>query len=493
MARKRKKRVNQAKRTTNQAEPRLNQDTEFNRGMLHRIFNNSVMQSRASYGNTQTFGGLRDVYSALGYPAVGKIEYSEYYAKYKRQDIAAAIIDKPVYGSWKKQPVVRSVDQNGDTDLFMDAWDKLATDHRIFDVFQRVDKLAGIGQYAVLYLGVKDGGENQQEPLQKGGELLYLQPYGQDNAPITSAVTDRADRRFAMPAKYGLRSVQIVGGTIDSSKHTQENVDASRVIHIADNILENNVYGIPRLESVYNRLLNLELIVGGSAEMFWQGAFPGMAFSVKEGFELTPQDKTDLDEEIQKYVHQMERYMKLNGLDVENLSASVADPSSHVDVELKMISIAKNIPKRILEGSERGELASSQDTKAWNEYLDNRRRTFCEMIVMRQTIDRFIDLGILPDPPGGYVVEWPDLESTSDKDVAEVGKIRSEALRSYCSNPDAQLTITPDAFFEEIMGLEPEKVKRIMEALNAQFGRVLGSEGDGDEFEKEDMELLNGE
>lgn len=473
------------------AEARLNQDTEQRRSILNKVLANSVLQSRASYGNTQTYNGLRDVYSALGYPAIDKITYNDFYVKYKRQDIAAAIIDKPVYGAWKKTPVVRTGGEEvRDKDTFRDAWEDLAKEFRLFSIFQRVDKLAGIGRYATLYIGVNDGTEYPSETIGNSNELLYVQPYSEDNAIIKTADTDSNSNRFGQPDKYGLRSVAIEGGVVDSGSYKEVQVDHSRIIHIADNLLENNVWGTSRLEKAYNRLLNLELIVGGGAEMFWQGAFPGLVFNVRDGYELTAEDITNLDAEIDKYVHNIERYMRLNGIDINNLSSSVADPSNHVDTQLKMISIATGIPKRILEGSERGELASSQDTKAWNEYLDNRRATFCEYSILRPTVDKLIEVGILPTPEEDYIVEWPDLETTGEKEKAEVGKIRAESIKSYSSSPETQMVIPPKSFLEEIMDLDPDKVERILEEQEEMMRQALDSEMEADETEEEDMENL---
>ena len=472
----------------NSTEARLNQDTELRRSILHKVFANSVLQSRASYGNTQTFNGLRDVYSALGYPAIDKITYKDFYVKFKRQDIAAAIINKPVYGAWKKTPIVRTGGEDKDT--FRDAWEKIAKEFRLFSIFQRVDKLAGIGRYATLYIGVNDGAEFPSETIGNSSVLLYVQPYSEENAVIKTADTDSNSSRFGQPDKYGLRSVAIEGGVIDSGSYKEVQVDHSRIIHIADNLLENNVWGMSRLENVYNRLLNLELIVGGGAEMFWQGAFPGLAFNVQEGYELSAEDVANLETEIEKYVHNIERYMKLKGIDVNSLSSSVADPSNHVETQLKMISIATGIPKRILEGSERGELASSQDTKAWNEYLDNRRTTFCEYSILRPTVDKFIEVGILPTPEEDYIVEWPDLETTGEKEKAEVGKIRAESIKSYTSSPETQMVIPPKSFLEEIMDLDPDKVERVMKEQEDVMRDVLDSEIEADETEQEDMENL---
>jgi len=475
---------------TNKAEA----STQINRAILNKIFANSVIQSRMSYGNTKTFNGLRDPYQALGYPQVGQISYSEYFAKYLRQDIASAIIDKPVYGAWREAPIIRTEGVDEEQDSFKQAWDELNNKFKLINMFQRLDKLAGLGKYAVLYFGVQDGSQEAGEELIRASKLLYIQPYSEDNAPIKAMDMDRTSERYALPETYGLKTVTISGGQVDYNSTNETRVHHSRLLHVADNLLENNVFGIPRLEKIYNRLLNLELIVGGSAEMFWQGAFPGLAFNVQEGYELGEPELTALEEEIKKYVHNMERYMKLNGIDVNNLSSQVVDPLNHIEAQLKMISIATGIPKRILEGSERGELASSQDTKAWNNYCDNRRTTFCEHEILRPTVDKLIDIQVLPEPQGGeYTVEWPDLDAPSDKDKAEVGKIRSEAIRSYTATPDAQLLFPLRSYLTDILDMSPEKIERIMQESEENYLEMLKQESEGESTEEEDMEILDSE
>ena len=47
------------------------------------------------------YRGDRDVYQALGYPLQASLNYNQYYERYLRQDIAKAIIDRPVKASWK--------------------------------------------------------------------------------------------------------------------------------------------------------------------------------------------------------------------------------------------------------------------------------------------------------------------------------------------------------------------------------------------------------
>ena len=49
----------------------------------------------------------------------------------------------------------------------------------------------------------------------------------------------------------------------------------SRVIHIAENAGGTGVYGLPRLQSVYNRLEDLLKIMAGSGESAWRLLYKG--------------------------------------------------------------------------------------------------------------------------------------------------------------------------------------------------------------------------
>ena len=463
------------------------QEEHIRRMALFKVMAGNVLSSRVRYGNTTTFDGLRDVYDTLGYPSLDKITYSDYYTKYRRQDIASRIIEKPVDSSWRMLPIVSAA--GDDNDKFREAWEELESELKIYSTLIRADTVSRIGRYGALVLGFNDQAEFLSEPVERATELLYLQPFSEENAQIKTYVQNKNDPRYGLPETYSLKTAAFYG---DSSAVATE-VHHSRVIHIAENLLEGEMYALPPLERVYNRLLNLELIVGGSAEMFWQGAFPGLAFSASKDTDISELDTDALNEEIQKYVHQMERYMKLQGLDITNLAPAVADPTAHVDVQLKMISIATNIPKRILEGSERGELSSSQDTEAWDAFCNSRRNSFCEPVILRPLIDRLVDVGVLDEPKDGVAVEWPDLSTPSDKDRAEIGRIRSEALSKYLTNPDAQMVLPFEQFLLEIMEIPDEKVDRIIDAMEDNLMSMQLDDGQGDDEYQEEMENLDNE
>lgn len=404
------------------------------------------------------YGGDRDIYQALGYTA--DITYDNYLAQYSRQDIARAIIDRPVKATWKNGFLVSEDEDYQDTKLEK-AFEELDTRLVLKDSFARLDKLTGLGRYGVLLLGLQDitSVEAWKQPISgTRNELLYVKPLGEGSAEIAEYVTNPSDQRYGKPLYY---TVKI--GTPGEETTTDVRVHWSRTIHVIDNNLESEVEGAPRLQAVYNRLQDLEKIVGASAEMFWRGARPGYQGKIDRDYQLTQDMKDDLQDQVDEFEHNMRRLLLLEGLELQGLNPQVADPSHHVDIQIQMISAATGIPKRILTGSELGELASTEDKNRWFELIESRRNDFAAPAIIRPFIDRCIEFGILPKPGKNYFVKWPDLWTMGDKEKAEIARIRATALKEYSAMPAAELVVPPEAFLRVIMALRPEEIGLITE------------------------------
>ena len=411
------------------------------------------------------YGGSRDIYQALGYKT--DLTYADYAAFYSRLDIASAIIDRPVDATWRGGFELLESDDDNETDLEKEFY-------RLYDVlslhskFARLDRLTGIGKYGILLLGLSDVKDIQgfanQVSTGRGLKLLWVKAFGEGSAASNTIEYERnpASERYGQPNIYQVT----IANTSTGGKEVIR-VHYSRVIHVADGLLESEIEGTPRLQTVYNRLMDLEKLVGASAEMFWRGARPGYQGKVEKDTFLSQATKDDLKSQIDEYEHNLRRMILNEGITWDTLASQVADPEKHVLVQLQMVSAAKNIPLRILTGSEIGQLAGEQDRNNWYDHVNGRRAEFAEPWIIRPFVDRCIKYRVLPAPEDDYTVKWKPLWEQSDKDKAEVGKTRATAIKEYATNPGAESIVPPESFMRICLGLDDEQIALIEEEKKA--------------------------
>lgn len=409
------------------------------------------------------FGGSRDLYKELGYPDT--VEYYDCYLRYKRQDIANAIINRPIKNTWKGDIALIEVDDDEETALEK-AWKDLYTRLRLKKIFERIDRLTGLGTYGVLLFGFNDVQKREDfaKPVSNSvSNLLYLKPLGEKSAQIASWDYNPNSDRYGLPEYYDVTLTERKGNSFSVRVHY------SRILHIADTELESEVEGEPRLGAVLNRLYDIEKLVGGSAEMFWRGARPGYHGKVDPEFIITEDTEKDLKAQIDEYEHNLRRFLISEGVDIQALTQQVADPAAHVDVQIQMISAVTGIPKRILTGSERGELASSQDKENWDDLIAYRRKEFAEVCIIRPFVDKLIEFGILPKPIVEYSIDWPALATMSEKEQADIAQTKSAALRNYTSSPSNMDILPPEMFFKLVMNMSDDNIELINQYRDAQI------------------------
>lgn len=432
----------------------------------------------------QSFNGKRNIYETFGYAQ--EISYSDYLLKYRRHDIAKALIKRPSQDTWSGDLLVTEHGTEEDTALET-AWTDMEDRLKLKTKFARLDRLSALGKYGVLLLGFSDcknnAGFKTEVKKKKDLELLYIKPIGQGSSKIESYVTDPSNERFGMPLTYSIK-LNNKGNTNDKTIV----VHFSRVIHVAWDLMEDENEGTPVMEAVYNRLEDLEKLVGGSAEMFWRGARPGYQGVVDPEFSLSPDAETAIKENIDEYESGLRRFFIHQGIKLEDLAPQVSDPTNHVKVQIQMISAVTGIPQRILMGSERGELASGQDADAWRTLISNRRTEQVEPTIVRPFVDRMLELGIFPPAKTGkYDIIWSDLFAPSEKERAETGKTRAISLSEYAKMPLASEIMPPDLFAKFFLGFTEdqillvkqmkEKAKEEEDVFAMQYGDDIDLEG----------------
>ncbi|MCR4301810.1 MAG: DUF1073 domain-containing protein [Sulfuricaulis sp.] len=384
-----------------------------------------------------TFGGARDEYEILGYDRT--ITGNQYRDEYARGGIAGRVVDVFPNATWRGGfELVEDEDPERDT-AFEQAWKALDTRLQVQAKLLRVDKLGNLSTFSVLLIGSK-GDPDLSTELPRGrqpDDLIYLTPFSGGGGPSGSPHSrmqamdadcsvfefdvDASSPRFGLPLSYTLKRTDIMTPQLARPVHW------SRILHVAENVLDDEVYGQPRLERVWNLLCDLRKVTGGGAEAFWLRANQGLQLDVSKDMSLPDAQNTiaALKEQTEAYKHQLDRWLRTRGVDVKVLGSDVANFSNPADAVLTQIAGALGIPKRILTGSEMGELASSQDRENWRDQVTGRQTGYAGPYIIRPLVDRLIAYGYLPKPQKGeraYEVRWSQMQVLTTQEKVEGAK-----------------------------------------------------------------------
>jgi DNA topoisomerase IB len=480
------------------------------------------------------FDPRRDYDKECGYPAArSNIPADLYRDLYDREPIACRVVQLMPKESWQSQP---SVYETGDSETdtkFEKAWDGLSSSVRgkswhqdekgsvIWEYLRRADIMSGIGTFGIMLLGLDDGNGLQdpvpgamsmvEGPLWPNGTYADTAPIGTDSqyqgvqlgyTPVPPKKKGQKlnllfirvfDETMVQPVRYesnpmsprfGQPVMYMVTFNDPRDNHTgiglpiaTKWVHWSRIIHLADNLNSSESFGPPRMKAVLNRILDLIKLYGGSAEMYWRGAFPGL--SIETNPQLGGTVNVDLKKvrsQVSDYQNGLQRFLGLIGMTAKTLAPTVVDPTAQIETQLQAICIQLGCPKRVFMGSERGELASSQDDASWNDRLRDRQNSYLTPRVIVPFIDRLIAIGVLPEPKG-YTVEWPDLEALGDAEKAAIGLQRTQALAAYTGGGLLNALGLKD-FYVQCWGLTDEAAQALVDNANEDNLETLATPPD---------------
>jgi hypothetical protein len=405
-----------------------------------------------------SFLGQRDLYKVLGYERM--LTVKNYRDRYARGGIAGRIVDALPNASWRGDMELVDDEDPDVSTAFEIAWRQLDKRLRVRPKLLRADKLSRLSSYSIVLIGAEG---NLDDELPKGNspdQILYLAPYlggggpGLDrsrtqaldaDATILSFDENHTSPRFGRPEYYQLNRTASVTDKMGKKIHW------SRVVHLAENVLEDEVYGQPALERVWNLLDDLDKVTGGGAEAYWLRVNKGLHFNVDKDAGLTKDEREAMEEKAEEYQHQMRRWLITRKTDIKDLGSDVADMTSPADAILTQIAGATGIPKRILTGSEMGQLASTQDRDNWRDQINGRQSGYLEPYVVRQLVDRLVEFGYLPAPENDeYTVLWPQIQTMTEtervagaKGWAQVNSLQGEIVYTGSEIRDKWSSLPP--------------------------------------------------
>jgi hypothetical protein len=409
----------------------------------------SQFVGRAQLANLSgfSFRGARDMFRALGYDRL--LTPRMYRWRYERGGIVARLVESKPIATWRGGGELVE-DEDPDTETtFEAAWIALNKRLDIWPTLERLDILAGLGKYSVLLIGAPGQLDTPLTNL-TADNLAYLQPFSERDAKIINIETDSASRRFGLPVFYTMSRLTAPLEGISASMARR--VHYTRIIHVADGLLDDRVYGQARLERVWNLLDDLDKVCGGGAEAFWKRVDAGMQLKLDPNIaDMKPEDKVKFDEQLEEYTNGLRRILKTRGVEIETMTSAVAGIKDPVMTLISLISAATSIPQRILLGSERGELASSQDRDEWSERIQDRRVSYAGPQVVRPLVNRLIELGAMPEPVSGeYDVRWPAM-----KTMDEIQKVAVAKEVALMNQAQGEIVVTSDEIRDRYLDLPP--------------------------------------
>lgn len=425
------------------------------RAAIGQMISRNMFAGRAGI----TYGGKRDTYEALGYKKL--LNAIDFRQRYNRNGVANRLVKAMPAATWKQGfEIIEDEDPNTETP-FEKLWDEFDTKHKLTSRFRKADTLSGIGRFGVIVMGLP-GVPNT--PVEKASleDFAYFMAYSEETVSVFQWDLDPTSNRYGRPLMYQLQRVLApTPGNVSANTSISIQVHFSRILHLADGLLDDECYGEPRLQCVWNFLDDLEKISGGGAEAFWKRADGGTQWDVDpeidvEGEENDPVSSANPEPSaktsgIKKQIHEMEHGLRRNvftrGVTVNRLGSDVAPLQDPVNTIISLISASTGIPQRVFMGSEQGKLAAQADRSNWDDQVAARRDDYAGPFVIRELVDRLIAWGALPQPAQPYKVMWSSIRVMDDLQRAQVA-----GEWAALNQPNGPVVVLPNEI-RKILGL----------------------------------------
>jgi hypothetical protein len=385
-----------------------------------------------------------------GFPE--EIEFSEFYALYRRGGIAHGAIGKITSACWKTNPwVIEGDDQDNATDET--AWErgnKQVFTPKFWRSVAEADKRRLVGRYSGLLLQVRDSGRWDEPIKRKGSQLVKMIPTWAGSLKPAGFNTNAQDEGYGTVSKW-----QYTEYGMEGNAGRKVDIHPDRVFILGDASCD----AIGFLEPAYNAFVSLEKVEGGSGESFLKNASRQLSVNYDKEVDLgsiaqaygvsLDQLQARFNEAAREVNRGNDALLVTQGATVNPLVTAVADPGPTYNVNLQTAGAALDIPSKILVGMQTGERASSEDQKYFNARCQSRRADLGMEI--HDLVEHLTRIGVVKQI-AEYTVMWDDLTEATQADKLGNAKVMSE-INQTAQSSGAEVFTTDE--IREAAGYDP--------------------------------------
>jgi len=430
------------------------------------------------YPGIQRMDYKRDLYKVAGLPP--ELDFTHFYSLFRRSGFARSAIMRPAKICWSTAPKIYDFSGDGEAEAQDTAFERavkvLFDKHNLLNVLYSLDYRQSVGRYGgVILIGKEAGSATSKDALRVNGinNLVALRPVYEGQIRGNETEDDIQSIHFGNPKTYSFLPNE--ASTSTKSVKGSTTLHRSRVYVYAEGADDGSIYGTPRLECVFNAIMNLFKIQVAASEGFFKNARQRLHVDIRDettAKQMMAQFTADkysggFRGAMNKFAAGWDAEFFTAGMDVKTLQTILSDPTGAANLCLQEIAAGLDIPKTILTGFETGERSSQENMKGWLDGLNSRRENDCTPM-LKGMLNHLIEVGVLPEPKNDISVTWDDLNASSDTQKLELSKLMTDINKASI-----------DAGMGEVF--TPEEIRKSAGyEVNSEFGLDFDDREDGE-------------
>jgi hypothetical protein len=396
-------------------------------------------------------------------------QFFDFNTVYKRIGPARAIIDKKTEATWAAWPTVRDVvnfNDDGEADYqedgvkskFEAAWFALLKNRKLKlkTRLQALDRKQLIGRFGGLMIvakGVNNLSASDPMPPLSPGAIISIKAYSEGQLEINQWHEDPATAECGQPKMYMVKDFGADGRLLTFECHP------SRIIAYSSSADDGAFYGDPELQACFYALLDWEKIRMSSAEGMKKNADQRSVITLDDGTSApsAPALK-QIGEDVNAFNNGEKNTIMMTKADLKSLSSTMGDPTQAAELCEKEIAARSGMPTTEIFGYQTGRLASEKDNDKWNGRVAERRDGPGTDVIML-FIDWCIEYGVLPEPEGDIVIDWPDAREPSKSDKLAMAEQASNIRDKIVKAGGIGSNVITDQYIADLLGVKVEDVE----------------------------------